>query len=315
MATDITRAAQHDQRGSLLDVLGRRRRILQIVLGLIWLVDAGMQFKPFMFRESFVKTYLVGNQAGNPQFVKTPMGWVAHLVAHSPAGFNIVFALIQVGLAIGIFWRPTVKPALGASIVWAFGVWWFGEGMGGVFSGLTPAMGEPGAVLIYALIAVLVWPSRRTSDSVATSGPLSDGTARMLWLILWLSFVRFLLLSANRAPEGLNQMFSAMNPGEPEWAKSINNNLASAFEHHGTQASIVLAVVCGLVAVAIFVPALLKPALILAGIAALFFWVAQDFGGTFTSSGTDPNSGPLLVLLAATFWPVGARTAARAHTG
>jgi hypothetical protein len=32
--------------------------------------------------------------------------------------------------------------------------------------------------------------------------------------------------------------------------------------------------------------------------------VAEDFGGIFTGDGTDPNSGLLLVLLAAVYWPL-----------
>ena len=35
----------------------------------------------------------------------------------------------------GIAWRPTLRLALGASIMWALGVWWLGEGLGGVLSG------------------------------------------------------------------------------------------------------------------------------------------------------------------------------------
>jgi len=289
----------------------RRRRGLQIVLGVIWLVDAGLQFQPFMFGQGFVTAFLVGSQVGNPQAVKSPMGVVARLVSHNPALFNTGFALIQLALAVGILWRPTVRPALGASIVWSVAVWWFGEGMGGVFAGATPVMGYPGAVLLYALVALLVWPPghERAVASVGTSGPLGDTAPRVLWFLLWASFVRFLLLSANRSPQGLELSLAAMAPGEPGWEKAIDNNLADALAHHGTQASIALAVACAAVAVAVFVPKVLRPALVLAGLTAVLFWVAQDFGGVFTSYGTDPNTGPLLVLLAATLWPAVGRTA------
>jgi len=98
--------------------IARRRRRLQIALGVIWLIDAGLQFQPFMFGKDFVATFLVGSQAGNPQVVKSPMGAVARLVAHSPALFNTWFALLQLALAVGILCRPTVKPALATSVVW-----------------------------------------------------------------------------------------------------------------------------------------------------------------------------------------------------
>src|ERR1700757_5117820 len=32
-------------------------------------------------------------------------------------------------------------------------------------------------------------------------------------------------------------------------------------------------------------------------------WLAEDFGAIFTGQGTDPNSGLLLIVAAAAFWP------------
>jgi hypothetical protein len=78
-------------------------------------------------------------------------------------------------LGLGIAWRPTVKLALGASVAWALGVWWFGEGLGGVLAGTaSPVNGAPGAVLLYALLAVLLWPADRDPDApfvAARRGP------------------------------------------------------------------------------------------------------------------------------------------------
>ena len=39
-------------------------------------------------------------------------------------------------------------------------------------------------------------------------------------------------------------------------------------------------------------------------------WIGQDFGGILTSQGTDPNSGPLLFLLALAYWPIVPQSAA-----
>ena len=69
--------------------------------------------------------------AGNPALVASPILWNAHLVGQHPVPLNAVFATIQLLLALGIAWRPTVRLALGASVGWALGVWWFGEGLGG----------------------------------------------------------------------------------------------------------------------------------------------------------------------------------------
>ena len=42
--------------------------------------------------------------------------------------------------------------------------------------------------------------------------------------------------------------------------------------------------------------------LVIAAGLGVLFWVAEGFGGIFTGQGTDPNTGPLLVLLAACYW-------------
>ena len=67
-----------------------------------------------------------------------------------------------------------------------------------------------------------------------------------------------------------------------------------------------------LIAVGIFLPSsAAKATLVLAIVVAAVIWVfGEAFGGILTGGGTDPNSGPLLVLLALTYWP--ARTAATA---
>ena len=50
-----------------------------------------------------------------------------------------------------------------------------------------------------------------------------------------------------------------------------------------------------------------SPFLAAGGLLATFFWViGQGIGGIFTGSGTDPNSGPLIVLLALAMVPAAA---------
>src|SRR5260370_41035521 len=61
-----------------------------------------------------------------------------------------------------------------------------------------------------------------------------------------------------------------------------------------------------------------RAVLVLAVAVAALIWVAgENFGGVFTGSGTDPNSGPLLALLAAAYWPraAGLRRAGATRTG
>ena len=147
--------AVHEESWTAPDV----RRRLQLALAGIWLLDAVLQFQAFMFSKGFSQM-LGGTAAGNPAVIADPISWSAKIIAQHGTATNAIFAFIQLAIGLGIAWRPTLKLALGASIMWALGVWWFGEGLGGVLSGAGgPANGAPGAVIIYALLAVLLWPA------------------------------------------------------------------------------------------------------------------------------------------------------------
>jgi len=54
---------------------------------------------------------------------------------------------------------------------------------------------------------------------------------------------------------------------------------------------------------AVLVRPAIKPALVVRILLGLFFWIAEGAGGIFTGQGTDPNTGPLLILLAACYRP------------
>ena len=114
--------------------LGAQRK-LQIALGLIWLIDGALQLQPFMFRRAFVTQIIAPNETGQPGLVAAPIKLAAHLIEPRIALFNLFAVTIQVLIGIGLIYRPTVKAALLTSFGWALGVWWIGEGLGGLFTG------------------------------------------------------------------------------------------------------------------------------------------------------------------------------------
>jgi hypothetical protein len=271
------------------------RRRLQLALAALWLFDGILQYQPSMFTKAFPQM-LADSAPGNPSVVAGPITWSAGLIDHHLALLNAVFATIQVALGLGIAWRPTVKAALAASVAWSLAVWWLGEGLGGVLAGTASLIdGAPGAVILYAVLAVLLWPAGRET------GP---GLARALWLAVWGSMAVLAVLPAARAPRALSGAISETAPGEPKWLAWLDLHLASALDQHGLAASIVLAAVLAALAAGVFLPArCLRPALVLALVVAAVIWLAQGLGGVLTGMSTDPNSGPLLALLALSFWP------------
>ena len=284
------------------------RRVLQLILAAIWLLDGLLQYQPSMYGTMFGQM-IGGSAAGNPGVIANPISWNAALVEHHQVLLNTVFATIQLLLGLGIAYRPTVRLALAASIAWSLAVWWFGEGLGAVLSGgASPVNGAPGAVILYALLAVLLWPADRpgvTAPFVAARA-VGAPVARLLWLVLWGSLAYFALIPANRAPQTLHDMMVSMSGGETGWVTWLENQAAAALAGRGLTVSIVLAVALIAVAAGVFLPPpLARSTLILALVVAAFIWVlGEAFGQLLTGGATDPNSGPLLALLVGAYWPL-----------
>jgi hypothetical protein len=100
-------------------------------------------------------------------------------------------------------------------------------------------------------------------------------------------------------------MISRMASGQPGWLAWIDRHAASALSHDGLTVSIVLAVALIVVALGVYLPpSAARATLVLALVLATAIWLAEGLGGMLTGSGTDPNSGPLLALLAIAYWPV-----------
>jgi hypothetical protein len=317
----VTRPAAAHEHAPVLDP----RRRLQLALAVIWLLDAMLQFQPFMFGHGFGQM-LAGGAHGNPAIVAGPVTWSATFIGHHVAALNAIFAIIQLLLGLGIAWRPTVRLALAASVAWSLAVWWLGEGLGGLLAGTaSPVNGAPGAVLLYALLAVLLWPADRDPAApFPAARAVGRRAALAAWVTVWLGLAALALLPATRAPRALSDMIAGTTPGEPAWLARIDTHAASALARHGLLAAFVLA--AALTAIALIPltplpPSTLTPstrsapsrpglparraraAVILALAVAAVLWLAQGLGGILAGSATDPGTAPLLALLALTFWP------------
>ena len=280
------------------------RRALQLSLAALWLLDAILQFQPFMFTKDFAAGVMAPSAQGDPAPVADPITWAARIVGQHPAGANAAFATIQLLLGLAIAWRPTVQAGLAASVPWALGVWWFGEGFGGVLSGTaSPLDGAPGGVVLYALLAVLLWPSDRPAAFPA-AGAVGVRAARGLWLVLWASMAFFALQPANTGPQDVHDVITDMAGGQPGWLAGLMHGAARLTAGRGLGVSIALAVVCAVLAAAVYLPwPAQRPLLLAALVVAALIWVfAQALGGLYGGRGTDPNSGPLLALIALAYW-------------
>jgi hypothetical protein len=291
------------------------RRGLRVALALLWLVDAALQFQPYMFGPFFVTQGIEPAAAGNPAVVADSVTWASQVMLGHIVLCNAVFATIQLLIAAGMLARRTLRLALAASVVWALFVWWFGESLGGILIGSSLLTGFPGGVILYALIAVLLWPAGRPGPparrarhawrrpaSPATAWPFGAGAANVLWLVLWAGLSYSMLLPDTRSADGVSGVF-AVTVGQPGWVTAIMNGLSRVSGDFGATIAVGLAVLCAVVAVGVFDARVIRPALVLAMALGVLVFAGQGFGGIFTGQGTDPGTGPLLILLAACYWP------------
>ncbi|MCL2418152.1 MAG: hypothetical protein FWD04_02585 [Conexibacteraceae bacterium] len=272
--------------------LSDRTRAGQTLLALIWLLDGGLQFQSFMYSRGFVQM-ITALTPGQPTWVGDSVRWGANTAGGNLTLFNTLFALTQVVIGLGILYRPTARPALALSIVWALFVWWFGEAFGMMFMSMAaPLTGAPGAVLIYALIALIVWPSARPGGLLGAQG------ARIAWCALWVLMAYLWLQQPSSGADAITNAINAA-PSGMSWLSSVQNWAANAATGDGLPIALVMAAVSLLIGIGVAARWRARELLQLSIVVSLAFWVfGEGFGGIFQGGATDPNSGLPLVLLA-----------------
>jgi hypothetical protein len=301
---------------SRINLVGTQR-VLQIVLGVFWIIDAALQYQPFMFGKQFVPTFITGNASGQPE----PIAWLittaGHFISPDVGVWNFLFATVQLAIGVGLFFGRTVRPALVTSFFWAFGVWFFGEGLGMVLTGSATALtGAPGSVLIYGLLGLTAWPSKASAiertreldgvhSSAAAQGIGGFVTPLAAWSGYWILAAVLFLFPLNRTRGSISSTINGMAPGTPEWYSHFLTSFGSAFGSIGTQTSWVLAILSLVIGVGTLLARRIGVFLFLGGLLSFVLWVTgQGFlGGVFSGTGTDPNTGPLLILLALAMVP------------
>ncbi|MGH9208777.1 MAG: hypothetical protein ACRD1G_19900, partial [Acidimicrobiales bacterium] len=195
----------------------------------------------------------------------------------------------------------TAKVALASSLLWGVGVWWLGEGLGQLFTNASPLTGAPGAAILYVLIGALVWPTRRPGhDCPNASRPFERLGGNLVWAAIWLGMTALWLMPDNRSPGAIHDDLTNTAASAGGTLGGIIDAAARAAAGRGTTIAIALAVASAIVAIGAFSR---HRALFLATgmVMSLTYWVlGQALGGIQTGTATDPNAGPLLVLLALT---------------
>jgi hypothetical protein len=275
------------------------RRGIQIALGLLWLADGALQFQPAMLTSAFARQVIAPAGSGQPGFVSWPVNEAASIIGRSPAAADIIFGLIQLALGAGLLYRRTARWALAASVGWALAVWYLGEGLGGLFGGGASLLtGAPGSALMYAVVAVTVWPRRDANPS----GQRPARWAAAAWAAAWLGGALMQLLPGSDTNASLSMALSMNASGAPGWLAGLDNHLSALVPYDGISLVLDLVVLQAVIGLGVLAGGRTRQAAVLGGIVlSLAFWVTgQGLGQFWSGISTDPNTAPLLILLGVT---------------
>ena len=161
-------------------------------------------------------------------------------------------------------------------------------------------------MLFYAVLAVLLWPSGGSDTPFVAARSVGVAAAKAIWVVVWGLLALLAVVGSGRSPQALHDLVAALlraarmagphrslhriaaPPSRNErlpscWPWSASSwRSASTCRRRFTKVTLVL----GMVTFAII-------------------WVAtQNFGGILAGGATDPNSGPLVIILALIYWPL-----------
>lgn len=275
------------------------RRQVQVVLGVLWILDGVLQLQPFMFGRGFAEQVIASAGDGQPRFVASGVHWAADLVASAPVAWDLGFAVVQLVIGVGLLVPGTVRVALLASLGWSAGVWFFGEGLGGIASGHADLLtGAPGAVLLYAVLALGVWPP--SHGAYATEAERPAGWLPLAWAVIWVGGAVFQLLPGQNRAADVSDAIKGNAAGAPGLLAHLDHSVATNLTGTGVTPLVVLVVMQAAIGLAAIPPGVLRSVAGVAGIVvSVLFWVfGQSLGELWTGQATDPNTAPLMVLMA-----------------
>lgn len=290
------------------------RKLLQRILGALWLIDGLLQLQPQMFTMNMVNGIMKPMVQGQPAPIEANLQWIVNVTTQHLTAINLLITVIQVLIGLGLLLLSGrwVKGLVIVSIVWAFIVWYGGEGMSMLLTGQSSVLtGAPGAVLLYAILGLAIYPrssSEDASNRAATDGLLSRTLLRYIFTSFWFFAALLQLQPYWWQPGQISQTLGALvGQGGLDGfivdpvLQSISD-LTASIEIPLNIALIVIFLGLG-IALLVVKGKRLRPVLVASIVVSVVIWyIAEAFGMILTGMATDFNSGLLLVVMALACW-------------
>ncbi len=300
-------------KGSLPTLFLTDKAILQII-GALWLLDALLQVQPAMFTMNMINGTLLPIIQNQPAPIAANLSWIVvvsstHIFALN-WGITIVQACIGVALLTGRWIRETVV----LSAVWGVALWYAGEGLSGLLTGQSSALvGAPGSILLYVIIAVAIVFRHKEQIHYATvdEQPVSLQQRVFLrralggfWIFAGLLQLQPYWWQYGQISNSVNTLY---NPGTLQGAllDPILHGVAAITQP--TEGLVNALLVLLFLALGVWIllakPQSLHSALLVSLICAIGIWgFFEAFGMIFSGMSTDPNTGPLIILMTLALW-------------
>lgn len=295
------------------------RKALQRVLGVLWLIDGLLQLQPQMWTMNMVNGIMKPMLQGQPGLVEPSLQFIVNQTTLHLIEVNLLICVVQILLGLGFLFLPDrwIKELVIASFVWAFIVWYGGEGMSMLLTGQGSILsGAPGAVLLYPLLGLAVYPRERSKDTsqdargkTRDEGLLSRKVLRWVLAGFWVFAALLQLQPYWWQPGQISQAISAMvGQGglNAVLVDPVLNQLSKVTANIEIPLNIALIVVFLALGIGLAVARdkQLRPFLIASIVVSVIFWYfTEAFGMILTGMATDFNSGLLLVVMALAVWP------------
>lgn len=297
------------------------RKILRCTLGVLWLIDGLLQMQPRMFTLNMINGVMSPVMQGQPGPIATNLSLIVAFTTQHLLIINLLIGLIQAEIGIFLIAGIWVRGTVIVSIVWALIVWYAGEGMSMLLTGQASLLsGAPGAVLLYPLLGLLVYPRKGQSTNGATgdegSTLLSQTQFRLVLAGFWI-FAALLQLQPYWWQKGqFSQAVTSMiGQGglDSLLIDPLLHNIAvwTAPLELPLNIGLIVAFLALGIALAVLNGKWLRPLLVLSIVFSLvIWWITQAFGMLLTGMATDFNTGLLLVLMTLACWPKASRPSA-----
>ncbi len=255
---------------------------------------------------------------GQPAPVAATLQQTVTLITQHITIMNLLIAVVQTEIGLFLLAGLWVRGTVIMSIAWAVIVWYGGEGMSMLLTGQGSVLtGAPGAVLLYPLLGLLVYPRRSSPADASTGNPVRTLLSRdqFRWILAgfwifaallqlqpyWWQQGQISLLIGNMVGQGglnrvlLDPLFQQLSTITATLEMPLNGVLIAVFLSLG-------------IGLAVVRPERIRPLLAISAVLSLVLWVGtQGFGMIFTGMATDFNSGLLLILMALACWQRAAR--------